>query len=409
MATSSRLVSLRNADIQTLLKSIGSKSSGRKGVMIDQLQYDSKIPKLSFVSAKSTKIAATTRVLSIDMGIKNLAFCVCDVPNLTISSRKNKANDSTALGLDSPLELSVVAWKRITVTGPSTPRARTKKATAPEKAAVEVKELHQNENDDPFSPPSLSKTAYTLVREVLLPYNPDLILIERQRFRSGSGSAVQEWTVRVGMFESMIWAVLETLKNEQKAAKEKQSGSIGCLQVRDVSPKLVASFWIGDAARKVAAASKAGGAKMSIKTKVDKKQKVELVYRWFSPTKSEKVVDNLVNVSFEGDATRTRDAFLAAKTPRKRKDPAPEKVKSPRRKKGEIAIPAVELSDSPNKPAAEILQEEPLLDIGKLDDLADCLLQAAAWTKWEKNRLVLRRMIDGDDVESLEEWVQDRG
>jgi cruciform cutting endonuclease 1 len=408
MATS-RLFSLRSADLSTLLSSIGSRSSGTKVVMIDQLLHDSKLPKLAFSSLSSLTPKSTTRVLSIDMGIKNLAFCVCDVPaQETETPQKKKASTKSAPGTESTLELSIVAWKRIAVTGSSTPIGRKKKVTAKDAKAVKRKEPPQIEKDDPFSPMSLSKTAYKLVREVLLPYAPDTILIERQRFRSGGGSAVQEWTVRVNMFESMIWAVLTTLKNE--GITEKNKASLGTPQIWDVSPMRVASFWIGDAAKKAANANNTGEAKKKGRTKVEKKEKVDLVQRWISPDNVGQEVKDLVNISFEDDAARTRDAFMASRNGTNRKAVAPKKVKEPKLKKGAktVAVPVIELPEPPGEAAKETLQEKPLLDIGKLDDLADCLLQAGAWTKWEKNRRVLHEMIKEDDVDGIEEWVRDK-
>jgi len=40
-----------------------------------------------------------------------------------------------------------------------------------------------------------------------------------------------------------------------------------------------------------------------------------------------------------------------------------------------------------------------LADMGKLDDLADCLLQGMAWIKWEQNR----KLILSKGIEALDE------
>lgn len=422
MAASSSLLKLRSADLTTLLSSIGSRSTGTKVVMVEQLLRDSKVPKLGFssshagsassFSAGSTSLPiagrskAATRVLSIDMGIKNLAFCVCDVPALD-SRVPMKRSKKSVPESESILELSVVAWKRIAVTGSTTPigkKKKKKKSKAEEEEAVvaKTKEAPHIENEDPFSPMSLSKTAYKLVREILLPYAPDTILIERQRFRSGGGSAVQEWTVRVNMFESMIWAVLTTLKNEGPS-KDK-----GKPQVWDVSPMRVASFWIGDAARKLKKQKDGGVMKKKGRTKVEKKEKVDLVQRWILSDAGGIEVNEAVDISFRDEAARTRDAFLASKIGVNRKPAALRKVKEPKVKRGakSVVLPVIELPGTGDGSAEETLQEEPLLDIGKLDDLADCLLQAGAWTKWEMNRKVILAMIEDDDVERVEEWIR---
>ncbi|RDI82282.1 hypothetical protein Vi05172_g7696 [Venturia inaequalis] len=423
MTLPSRLLKLRNEDLTRLLVAIGGASTGNKGVLVERLVRGCGRVGLGVGVASGVKDGVgfgrgssglgskkeTTRVLSIDMGIKNLAFCVCDVPVLSGRGSRAKGGDGT-------LDLCVVAWKRIAVTGSTTPIGRKKKVVDGE----EKKESGQAhiEGDDPFSPMQLSKTAYKLVKEVLLPYNPDTILIERQRFRSGGGSAVQEWTVRVNMFESMIWAVLTTLKNEgvttktKISRKEKEERP----QIWDVSPMRVATFWIGKEAKKLAERANVDirEAKKG-RTKVEKKEKVDLVQRWILSDAEGIEINEAVNITFEDGAALTRDAFMASKSGPNRKCAALRKIKEPKvvKTKGEraegkkVVLPVVELAAIPDSPATESLKEEAVLDIGKLDDLADCLLQAGAWVKWEMNRLAVQEMVEEGDVEALEEWVRE--
>lgn len=433
-----------------MLSSIGSRSTGTKSIMVEQLLHDSKIRKLVFGSSTSdsksgaglaglkpspglnvssdvalphASMKATTRVLSIDMGIKNLAFCVCDVPALsktrTTSSKENDKKQKNEQ-IESTLRLSVVAWKRIAVTGSTTPTGRKKKVPPKDEDDGENKKpaCAFVEGDDPFSPMQLSKTAYKLVREVLLPYSPDTILIERQRFRSGGGSAVQEWTVRVNMFESMIWAILTTLKNEgiatQTKTKSKEErvkvGGDGKPQIWHVSPMRVASFWIGKEAKKLALPNVDIRDKKKGRVKVEKKEKVDLVQRWILSDAGGIEVNEAVEITFQDEAVRTRNAFMAEKSGPNRKPKELRKIKEPKMKKVAkmVVVPVVELLETPGVPAKESLQEEPLLDIGKLDDLADCLLQAGAWTKWEMNRLVLHEMIEEEDIERVNKWIRDK-
>lgn len=454
MSPPSQLWKLKNSRLTKLLVSIGARSTGTKGVMVEQLVWDCgraklvgegqgsglnvssglddsrsldgskklpglkgsrELPDLNGSSLASTK--ETTRILSIDMGIKNLAFCVCDVPVLSAPTKATaRSEESNKKQSESALELSIVAWKRIAVTGSTTPIGRKKKAVSEDvDADVEVEEKKETnqayvEGDDPFSPMQLSKTAYKLVREVLLPYKPDTILIERQRFRSGGGSAVQEWTVRVNMFESMIWAVLTTLKNEgntrqPKLEDKKEEEKVTRPHIWDVSPMRVASFWIGNEAKKT----------KKVRVKVEKKEKVDLVQRWILADAEGIEINEAVNITFQDGAARTRDAFMAMKSGPNRKPATLRKIKEPKgikeskmkKESKMVAVPVVELPDVPGTSVKELLQKEPLLDIGKLDDLADCLLQAGAWTKWEMNRLAVNEMIKEEDVEGLEEWIRD--
>ncbi|PLB34449.1 uncharacterized protein BDW47DRAFT_129079 [Aspergillus candidus] len=64
-------------------------------------------------------------------------------------------------------------------------------------------------------------------------YRPTHLLIERQRFRSGGASAVQEWSLRVGVFEGMLHAVLFTLGRQLKTPPV----------VVGVEPRRVGRYW----------------------------------------------------------------------------------------------------------------------------------------------------------------------
>src|SRR5437764_8308376 len=138
------------------------------------------------------------------MGIRNLAYCVFDIPLPSASWPSAVPNVP-----------SLIAWERI--------------AVSPKLSASPA---HSTEN---FEPDVFASLAYSLVRQRLLTYDPSLVLIERQRYRSMGSSAIQEWTVRVNMLEGMLYAVLETLH-----AEGWWSGS-----VRAVTPGKVGGFWVG--------------------------------------------------------------------------------------------------------------------------------------------------------------------
>ncbi|KAK1778119.1 mitochondrial resolvase Ydc2 [Copromyces sp. CBS 386.78] len=63
-----------------------------------------------------------------------------------------------------------------------------------------------------FAPNAMADMAYRLITEHILPQTPTHILIERQRFRTANSAGIFEWTVRVNMLESMIYAILEVMK-----------------------------------------------------------------------------------------------------------------------------------------------------------------------------------------------------
>ncbi|KAK5077257.1 hypothetical protein LTR64_005264 [Lithohypha guttulata] len=90
--------------------------------------------------------------------------------------------------------------------------------------------------DESFEPIVLAGHAYRFAK-YCASLKPTHILIERQRFRSGGHSAVQEWSLRVGMLESMLHATFRTLVEEKLL--------LGTT-VEQVLPMRVNKFWFTD-------------------------------------------------------------------------------------------------------------------------------------------------------------------
>lgn len=67
-----------------------------------------------------------------------------------------------------------------------------------------------------FAPNAMADMAYRLITEHILPQKPTHILIERQRFRTANTAGIFEWTVRVNMLESMIYAILRVMQNRRE-------------------------------------------------------------------------------------------------------------------------------------------------------------------------------------------------
>lgn len=265
------------------------------------------------------------------MGIRNLAYCVLDVPKkpviraepvapVVVSVLKKKGN-----GIP-----QVQDWRRLAV------------STAPDaldKTSPKAKEA--------FDPATLSQTAYALLRSRLLPLNPTHILIERQRFRSMGSKHILEWTIRVNMFESILYAVLCTLKAE----------GIWDGQVVGVTPGKVGPFWLGEEeADGNGAEGKHRKERRSKSAKVrNKGLKIDLVRRWLD-------AGDVVGLGSEGVETVARQYM-------EKWDRGPGGRRGKREGKEE--------------------------DMGKLDDLADCLLQGMAWVHWEENkRLALKSGVE---------------
>lgn len=269
------------------------------------------------------------------MGIRNLAYCILDVPTLQLRSSLDVR----------PLSLpSIYAWQRLSVV--TSPAADNDVSAAPSCAPLK----------ESFSPANLSAIAYTLLRARLLAENPTYILIERQRFRSGSSPHILEWTVRVNMFESILYAVLHTLKAE----------GLWSGQVIPIAPDKVGPFWVGEDEKTTPDPMALGVVGKSRKTKTakirNKGLKIDLVRKWLE-------TGNMVTLGNE-EVKEVADAYLEKwhRLPGQRKD---------------------------KKAAGEGIPGQPVEELGKLDDLADSLLQGMAWVQWEKNRtLALKDGVD---------------
>ncbi|MCJ1244378.1 hypothetical protein MMC30_001576 [Trapelia coarctata] len=317
------LTSLKSTQLKTLLTAAGLPSTGTKPVLTTRLLDSLPISKFHAPEPSSptpSKHGKPHRILSIDMGIRNLAYCQLAVP-------------STEPGVKRKGLPVVEAWDRIAIAKPPTRPSSTD--AKPSNAAPK----------ETFSPSTYAPHAYTFLSALVLhasPRPPSDILIERQRFRSMGGSAVQEWTLRVNMFEAMLWAVLETLR-----AEGRWEG-----RVWGVEPGRVGGFWVGDGGE-VKGKGEGGGEEEGTggrkrrkkgdgarKVKQGKEDKIKLVRGWLQEGGV---------VRLEGGAKEMGEAYL---------------------KKG----------DGGRKRMGDGEK------MGKLDDLADCMLQGMAWVKWEENR-----------------------
>lgn len=306
--------------LKTVANLIGINSTGTKSDLCARIRADLLTSKfrlpLNHQNGEAKTAAAVVGrkkhhdIISIDMGIRNLAYCHISVPHDW--NKRSKINPT------------VEQWTRIAIS---------QKATI----AAEITDHPKQAKKEPFDPQTFAQHAHTLIAN-LLTHSPTQILIERQRFRSMGGSSVQEWTLRVNMFESMLYAVLQTY-----SALGLWHGSVS-----SVTPAKVNSFWLGkdldlggsDEAglMMIMGKKKKEASKKSTRSKV---LKIELVERWLREG----------GVEFMGEAKKVGRRYLD-KRGRKRGGGEGE-------------------------------------DIGKLDDLADCLLQGMAWIRWEENRVAI--------------------
>ena len=366
--------------VQELLRTIGEATSGTKDVLQTRLLAGVLRNKMPRPSEKGRQ--KETRILSIDMGIRNLAYCVASVKNST---------------MDRPIaEMHISDWSRLDLSE----AFRKHSVSDAQEVVPEGSSTDDQAEGDLYTPESLSRMAYWFLDRLLREAQPDIILIERQRWRSASSPSIQQWTLRVNSLEAIMWAVLTTLKSEGVANKPKFNGSIYA-----VDPKRVGHFWLDDVnpiqmapdgKKKKASGStaeseelaeeddgsveSATGAKKLSRSKAEKKAKIHLLQSWLDP-------DSLSTTSFG-----------------KARDATPE------------FHPRIDFSFSPGS-AADYATRQALLhandrskrtgaaktDIKKVDDITDCFLQAAAWVAWDMN---LKTM--GPQIEEFKGALEER-
>lgn len=399
------LSSLKSTQLQQIARATGIQSSGTKAILSARIERALRphLPQYgkdgSLLDGRgdggSARREQGLRVLSIDMGIRNMAFAVLRVPQHHGSSSSSSGNgggiSAHALSLSTP---ELVAWRRLAVSeigcldldlgdslllsgsgqlvGDSSITPNTKREISSQTPISEITTSSTPSQQNPkdpiekekekeiFSPHLYAKTAYTLITTLLHAYNPTHILIERQRFRSGGASAVQEWTLRVGVLEGMLYAVLETLGREGRLGGSEREG----VRVWGVEPKRVVGFW-GD----VAAGEGGGGdGRKRVSAKEVKRGKIDLVGRW-------------LDVSFAGGGSGSGKIVI----------PDDNTVVK------ELASAYLRRWRGENGRKKDSTGDIPGGEIGKLDDLADCLLQGVTWLEWQVKRERLAR----EGVEAL--------
>lgn len=310
------------------------------------------------------------RILSVDMGVKNLAFCL-------LETRRLQGDEQTT---DGTLSLHMSDWKRLDVSERLIARhTSSSKSTAiptqtPGDPTGETGQSIDASSDDQsniYAPSSLSKAAFALASE-FLQYRPDYILIERQRFRSGGAPAIQEWTVRVNMLESMLWASLETMRHGHNMTQTAQGQKFP--EVLEMSPRRIGMFWLSRgnffptpadiAASMMAPQETVKTMENEVKKKsFEKKDKIALARHWLSLSLT---TDDL---TVNGKLAPMVASFCS-----------PKEGQSRRRSKHDEHEDELETKDTS-------------AISGKLDDLADCLVQAVTFALWEQNRERVREYV----------------
>jgi cruciform cutting endonuclease 1 len=334
---------------------IGAPSSGTKPALTRQIRQELGACNATTArkrSQKSTLVPTDSlSIVSIDMGIRNLAYAHLVAFPATSADSMN--------GAESPKHLrpNLLAWKRVVISGaPNGGVASTGHQTEyqishdlaaePPQVAEETpnKDVVLKLEKEAFDPSTFAIYAYDFAKSILDTHHPTHVLIERQRFRSGGASAVQEWTIRVGVFEGMLHAALKTLSEEHGLQ----------VIVKGVDPGRVTRYWLEGRAVKDKERTSSG--------KESKKAKIDIVGNSFTSAGAAALVDvnSGSNQGRRHGVEKVVDAFL------------------------------VRWQKRNGSPRSGVVK-----DVLKLDDLADCLLQGVAWLNWQsKKEEVLRRGLE---------------
>ena len=270
------LTNMKVKDLKRLSGLLGLNVTGTKSTLLSALET-LPVP------------ARPARILSIDMGIRNMAYCVVDAET-------------------SPH--TVLRWTR---------------------TALPLFEALTSPGPVPLH--AFAEASHTLITSLMGEFGPlSHILIERQRWRSGGATSVQQWTIRVNTLEAMLHSSLYTMQ---------RAGTWSEGSFESVDPGRVTRLWVPEREGKVTATG----------TKFLKK---EVVRGWIRD-------GGVVRFGNEG-VEETAELLMLGDGPR-----------------GVLKRNGEKLTG----------------DERKVDDIADCLLQAIAWVKWQENR---RLMLEGGEV-----------
>lgn len=263
------------------------------------------------------------RVLSIDMGIRNMAYCVLDLP----AGARQRPIVRHWSRLAVPLYGTRLPAERSSEETTATATGAGAEAEAPASATVPL--------------PQFAAAAYALAHSLLSTHTPNHVLIEAQRWRSAGSHGVLQWTIRVNTLEAMLHAVLYALRLQGH-------GPDGWT-CESVDPGRVTRVWT--------VAEAGGGGR--VKPSVVKTFKKRVVRQWL---RERDVVDLADDRSGGGGGGSVLDAQ-------------------------ELML----LSDGRCRAVKRNGQPLTAAD-RKVDDLADCLMQAVTWLRWQQNR---RSLLEG--------------
>ena len=391
-------------------------------------------------------------LVSIDMGLRNLAYAhlTAEVSSLGQESKRPDRGvqldingnedgfDSVAAAVGkyegtrsnsrSPCEvlsqIQLHDWRRLDIAALSSSSTCLDQAPSTTLSSTTSPPL-STKTMPPFDPAHLATQAHSLITTLIHRHNPTHILIERQRFRSGGGPAVQEWSIRVGVFEWVLWAVLKALgarveqlhavggselksgKTEEdrsgKASRRDDGGIANRISVHAAQPTRVNRYWM----------ERGRGSDPDYGAEADTVDIMDMLSAGSPEQKATRRTSHRVKEELQGEVA---DTEKRAPTGR---DLKRAKIDSVGGMLSEVTAATAPTSPTPftihpsatstarsflsawnarNGKARTPKGQDPYAKIDKLDDLADCLLQGLAWIRWSNNIAKLEGVMDGLEV-----------
>ncbi len=388
------LSSLKLNQLKTLCLHCGLPTSGIKKILlnniIQEIHYTNFFfSKLKLKPKKSPSITSSTNnynVISIDMGIRNLALCQTQV-SWSSSLNFNSNSKTNNLPPIKPIKPIITKWFKLDIS----------------KQLLSTPSLTSINQD---SLRNLSLLSYNIINQICFTNNnsiPNFIIFERQRFRSGGGMNVQEWTILVNTFAAMLRAVLTTLEQDTKSKK-----NTIIPRVFEVNPKRMTGYWLSslDLNEQMQITNKNTDKKTDKETKKQRKPsttnskrlKIDIVNKWCSKA--------IQQQNKSSSAFKFHDDLLLNDIKFKTNKNGDEKITSNFLYK---LLPVPETSSwfpIGSESSSIIYDKETNDDINdktleapkKSDDLADSLLQNLAWIQWIQNRRTIAQLVMENDI-----------
>ena len=427
---SSSLSSLKAAQLLYVSRITGVPQSGPKLSLVRRirraiLQCQVPIPRNNGrpsggLCNSEREYASGMNILSIDVGIRNLGvahFVVSNVNDGDIVNarpilnawyrvRVSDIDVSSDANVDLDLDTASSQGEQLDDAGEGSQPLEMSESMSEQRIAEAEdhdnkrtkRKIGKRKGNFSFTLPAYAARAYAVLDSLLEKHQPTHVLIERQRFRSVGSSAVQEWTLRVGIFEAMLHATLHTYRKREllrnQSSQEHQSPAATPL-VFVVEPQRVLRYW-----RLVTGSTTLGKSEKGIiaypeKLSPDhvKRTKVDLVAKWLRDNMEAEAYTAHHEDEYRGQSADDEEVKIPMRVSKNREiremvdaylDRLTDGIKTVRGKRtrgnGKIT----------SRPEG----------VDKLDDLADCVLQGVAWWEWQVNRY---RIKDGVDSSVLRE------